>query len=80
MTADFVEKGKDLQWYFGHFAKNSDRVTFFYQENIDYVFYGPEERALLDPETPPLPLPIVFENNEITIYAVEEPTDSSSTP
>jgi len=57
--------------FFSTHEEDSDRIAFIKNEQVDYVFYGPEERLLggWRPEKAPF-LEKVFSQNQYTIYWV----------
>ena len=69
-TAQAKEKLAQLERFFQE--GNDDRKLAFFKENkIDYLFFGPEERKLVqfNPEEKNY-LEKVFSNNEVTIYKI----------
>jgi hypothetical protein len=72
-TPNFTERSKLLREFFSRPAEDAAwRTAYLADERVDYVFYGPHERALgdYDPggETPPATR--VFANDRVAIYRV----------
>ena len=71
-TANFKEKEKETQDFFKKYDA-SQRLSFLKENNINYLFWGPEEKlgANFNPNDDNF-LQKVYENGEVSIYKVNE--------
>lgn len=70
-TVAFFRRSEDVQAFYS----SSDTLraeSLLAEEGIDYVFYGPVERAIGEPAWDQLPLHQVYQNSEVTVYAVDK--------
>jgi uncharacterized membrane protein len=70
-TVDFVHKFEQVSDYFSGGETHEWRAGLLREENVNYIFYGPGERALgrFDPGLEP-GLSVVYENGQVKIFGV----------
>ena len=70
-TPAFGPKQTEVAWFFDHNRDQDKEINFLRRRNIDYLFYGPSERALgsYQPETK-FYLRATYTNSQVQIYQV----------
>ncbi|MBI4652909.1 hypothetical protein HY750_01515 [Candidatus Kuenenbacteria bacterium] len=71
-TAFYLEKIKEIEWFFKNNKNDAKKYQFCKKNKIDYLFYGNEEKKLgeFNPEEKDY-LEKIYQNKEVNIYKIK---------
>lgn len=77
MTADYVTKQGDVNWFYSQVPTQEARVEFLQMRDVDFVYYGIEEYARAQVSPDQMGMPVVFQNETGYIFQVPSVEEES---